>query len=286
MVGFSTMVFGVLICVSPTRMIFFTVVLSESTFITIGLYLTGCVPIVNALLEEFGDDLTIVLFTISSLLPGKNDVCLNTGCVVVVAVIIFELPLATVRSLLFTVVIGLELGVDTSTLVYFNGGIERSEPDDVVTAFTCPERFSITILLSVGVDMVDVLMELPALTIIRLLCEGDITIDEVDGDAIVTGSGLVSFSCMLPSLSANNIGMSKMSAVDISDSSLFAAGVVLIILLICPPDRLDVGLTMVNLVGFSAIDVFACGGFICTEDNICGPELDVIFIGVSDVVLN
>lgn len=130
-VGLSTMVFGVLICVSPTRIIFLTVVLSESTFITIGLYFV-CGVLADALV--FGDDLTIVLFTISTLLPGRNDVCLKTGCVVVAVVVMFEVALATVRSLLFMVDMG--LGVETSTLVYFNGGIERNEPGDVVTGFT------------------------------------------------------------------------------------------------------------------------------------------------------
>lgn len=45
---------------------------------------------------------------------------------------------------------------------------------------------------------------------------------------------------------------------------------------------------MVNFAGFNAIDVvvFACGGFICTDDNICGPDPDDIFSGVRDDVLN
>lgn len=51
-------------------------------------------------------------------------------------------------------------------------------------------------------------------------------------------------------------------------------------------DVLADGLTMVNLVGLSAIDVFVCGGLICTDDKICGPVPDVIFNGVSDDVLN
>lgn len=111
---------------------FFTVVLSESTFITIGLYFACCV--VTVALLVFGDDLTIVLFTISTLLPGRNDVCLNIGCGVVAVVTIF---VVVVRSLLLMVDdIGLELGVDTSTLVYFSGGIDRNDPGDVVTAFT------------------------------------------------------------------------------------------------------------------------------------------------------
>lgn len=125
-------------------------------------------------------------------------------------------------------------------------------------------------------------------TTIRLLCVGVMTIDEVDGDETVT-SELASFSCILPSLSANKIGMSKMSAVDISADSSLLAGLtveVVMILFICVLDVPDVWLTMVNLVGFKAIDVFACGGLICTEDNICGPDPDPIFIGVSDVVLN
>lgn len=135
MAGFSRMVLGVLICVSPTRMIFLTVVLSESTFITIGLYLVCCV-LTDAMLV-FGDDFTIVLFTISTLLPGRNDVCLKMGWGVVAVVTMCDVAFAIVRSLLLVVDdIGLELGVDTSTLVYLSGGIERIEPGDVVTAFT------------------------------------------------------------------------------------------------------------------------------------------------------
>lgn len=82
-------------------------------------------------------------------------------------------------------------------------------------------------------------MALPVLTIIRLLCDGDMTIDEGDGDAIVT-SGVASLSCILPSLSANKIGMSKISVFDISESSLVAVAFeVAIILLICVPDPLE-----------------------------------------------
>lgn len=61
-------------------------------------------------------------------------------------------------------------------------------------------------------------------------------IDDGDDEASVT-SGAVSFSCIFPSLSANRIGISKMSVVDMSESSLVASVVVgaVIILLICVP---------------------------------------------------
>lgn len=94
-----------------------------------------------------------------------------------------------------------------------------------------------TILLTGGVVIVVVRMGVAALTIIRLACDGDMIIDEEGGEANVT-SDAASFSCMFPSLSANKIGISKMSADDISESTLVASLVdgVVIILLICVPD--------------------------------------------------